>query len=346
MGPTSMNIQSVKQLVWIGSIALGGALGWEVYDFSKNKAIEEQYVDSERIQKAIYEDVEDDVVVDESPTVRVASLNNGFVNLNWTGKQAPKPKERGPLVEQPVVKPKDKVSDLLTINTLIYTPDVQTAFAYVSYLNPTLADLMPTPTDRVLRVGSSLKGKFSHIEVEAVLPNGLRFKFNGEERESELVEFDPENDTRLRIAQLTELNLKKPNDALGRVSPAQAQSYRRPPRTVETRRNHYQLGTESLSEVNRDYTRILSNDVSYRRARDRNNKIKGIEITKVKSGSIPAEAGVNSGDILISVNGHQVTSESDLIAFIKRESANTTEWESIWESNGKRFTRYYTSPDS
>ncbi len=39
-------------------------------------------------------------------------------------------------------------------------------------------------------------------------------------------------------------------------------------------------------------------------------------------------------------------SESDLIAFVKRESQHTTEWETIWESNGKRFTRYYTSPEN
>ncbi len=346
MGRIPMNIQSVKQLVWVGAIALGGSLAWEVFDFSKQKAVLQQYVPRENIEQAIYGDVEEGAKDTTRPTVLVSSLNKGFANLNWTGELPKEPvKVVGPKqVEKEV--PKDQVKDLLVITVLGSSPNREAAFAYVVYTNSALAQLMPTVSDRLLHVGSKLKGKFSNIEVEGIEAAGVRFKFNDQERESELVGFEPYGDGALSIGTLGENELPPLNDALGSVSKELADAYRRPTRTTQVRRNHYRIGTESLAEVNANYTRILSNDIRYRKARDRSGRRgKGIEITQVKAGSVPAEAGLQAGDVLISVNDHLVTSESDLVNFIKRESGNTDQWEAVFESNGKRFSRFYDSED-
>ena len=118
-----------------------------------------------------------------------------------------------------------------------------------------------------------------------------------------------------------------------------------PKRTMEIRKNEFQIGTETLAELDRDYTRILSQDLRYRTYRNpRTGNVEGIQITDVRPGSLPAQHGVSKGEVLISINGHPVKGVNDAVAYVKAHADTTDTWEAVFLKQGREITRTYRSP--
>jgi len=119
----------------------------------------------------------------------------------------------------------------------------------------------------------------------------------------------------------------------------------RPKETIITGKNEYQLGTGTLQEFNRDYGRILSQDIKTRQHRNpRTGEIDGVQVTSVASGSLPSQHGVNKGDVIKSINGHKVSSVNGAINYVKANADTTTKWVAVIERQGREMTLTFSSP--
>jgi len=120
----------------------------------------------------------------------------------------------------------------------------------------------------------------------------------------------------------------------------------RPDQMQQIRKNEFQVGTQTVVDLERDYSRILSRDLSYSTYKNpRTGANEGIKINRVAPNSIPAQAGLSEGEVLKSINGHKVTSVNDAVAFVKANVNTTDTWVAVFEKQGREFTRTYHSPE-
>ena len=336
-----MNIHTLKGLTWLAAFAVGGTLGWEVTDFLRNKPLLEVFVSQEEQLKVLRGF--------ETPAeprrnlVDYGHVRNTFLDMPWTGEPAPEVVV-GPPPEGPLEKPKTPIASLLEVLYVqVHTTDPAESLAFVKYTDVKLTAFNRRSRDRILRVGDRLFAPYDHVQVDALTPEGVRFVFDDEERAPEVVAEEPYPSDRGRLVFVDHAVL--PSGTSRIWNNPNPPSYR-PGQTVRTGRNEFLIGTETAAEVDRDYALILSRDLQYRTARDpRTGSVVGIQITKVAPGSIPAQHGVTSGEIVKSINGHPVTSVNDAVAYVKGEAGTTNTWIVVFEKQGKEFTRIYKSPE-
>ena len=328
-----MNIQNIKALSWVAALGMGGYLGYEVWHFLENRPVYQDYVRQDELEAVLRDGIEEPEeirreVVDSKEIMAV------FHKMDWTGKPEP--------VKPVVVQQKDTqvkrgpdrtpVEQLLEIQLVqVDKGNPENSLAIVKYLHKELKARHTAPGEKILKTGQALTGKFAHVSVKEIQPDGLVFTFDDEEREDELLESPVWVPSGPGIAYVTE-ETKQVRTANPRIPTL---TNYRPTSVKETRqvnRDTWQIGTESARQIGESYSTILSRDIDYRVARDpRDGSVKGLQITKVAAGSVPAQHGVSSGEILKSINGHKVTSVSDAVSYVKRESDTTEEWIAVFE---------------
>lgn len=340
-----MNIGRMKLLLWIVALILGGYLAFYVSEFFKEKPELERGISEERQ----YEVLRDGVEPPEPPKDNVVAyedVRRVFHGMNWTGKlppPPPKPTEGG---DKPKEVPKTPVSELLSV--LYLQEDLsepEKSLAYVSYQDAKLAAKAKSSEDYLLRVGEKLAKPHAYITVAAITAEGVRFRFDEEEREAELVPLSADDSYEgPRITRVVDGKAIEPERRSGSIRKVGDAPAFRPQETTQIGQNHWLLGTETMTKVERDYSAILSRDLRYRTKRGADGRVKGIEVTHVATGSIPEQHGVTPGEILKSINGHPVTGVNDAIAYVKREADQTDTWVAVFEKFGREYTRTYTTP--
>jgi membrane-associated protease RseP (regulator of RpoE activity) len=219
--------------------------------------------------------------------------------------------------------------------------------AYVKFTDPKL-DVHKEKDDTVLKPGERLFAPYQDIRVEAITGQGVVFAFDDATRAQETVTtsaYVSQRGAPVGIVQVGPEGVIYPNVERRIGVNTDFQPFR-PEQLVQIRKNEFQVGTETLKELDRDYTDILSRDVSYTTHRDpRTGANDGIKINRVKEGSIPAQAGLTEGEVLKSINGHKVTSVNDAVAFVKANAETTDTWFAVFEKQGREFTRTYHSPE-
>ena len=112
-------------------------------------------------------------------------------------------------------------------------------------------------------------------------------------------------------------------------------------------KNKYQIGTEDAVYLGENYPQILTNDLRYRTYRNpKTGRRGGIELQDVRAGSVAERHGARSGDIIISVNDHAVTSVQEAVSFVKTNSERFSTWDVVVENMGRRRTVTYQSPNN
>ena len=337
-----MNIQRIKGIVWVGTLLAGAYLAWSVSEVLQNKQVLAEGV-SKQARLDVLNDVEEPPPP-ENNLVAYTEVTRVFHAMNWTGK--PDPVVVAPRPEDEVLKPvKTPISQLLAVLVVkVDTGDAAGSRAVVAFTDPALKAVAKDREDHVLRVGSKLAGKHSYASVSAITAEGVEFSFEEEGREKELVPTVafPNGGPGIVMA-----------GAGGAILPAKSAGIRtsqnpipyRPKETLEIAKNEWQLGYETMEGLNDDYSKILSQDVSTRPHRNPSTgRVDGIEITRVKAGSLPAAHGISEGEVLKSINGHEVTGRSDAINFVKKEADHTDTWVAVFEKRGRLITRTYHSP--
>lgn len=337
-----MNIQRWKGIVWLGSLAVGGALVFYVFDFLKSKESLAQEVSDEQLS-AVLDSVKKPPV-EKSDVVEYSSIQRVFHEIDWTGKPKAVAPPPGP-DQGPKATPKVAVSSLLKVLAIkVDTGKPDRSVAYVKFVDPKLM-VHTEKEDPILRPDERLFAPYEDVRVEAITPEGVVFAFDDAAREKETVPTLSAERGDLGIVMVGPGGAILPQLQSRIENAAPDTPTWRPEQLTQIRKNEWQVGTETLAELDRDYSRILSRDVSYSTYKNpRTGATDGIKITRVSPNSIPAQAGLTEGEVLKSINGHRVTSVNDAIAYVKANANDTDTWTAVFEKQGREFTRTYRSP--
>ena len=338
-----MNIAQVKALTWVAALAVGGYLGWYVTDFLRQREVLRQEISSDILSGA----VENVKKPERKETALVAynRITHVFHGMNWTGEPPPAPKEKeieGPPPAPPVVSADELVKVILTQADL---RDPKAGFAMVSYKHDKLRSYNEDGSRRFLRPDEVLPSPFEGVQVKAVTGEGVLFGFE-DGRDDELVGVlsYPKEGRGIVVLAPGEAP-EQPQNSDTPDFPAYGGPSLNPKRTTQIGRYEYQLGTETLADVEADYSRILAKDVRYRTHRNPKTGLPdGIQVTSVRSGSIAANHGLSEGEVVKSINGHPVTSVTEGVSYVKANSDTTDTWIVVFEKQGKEYSRTYRSP--
>jgi hypothetical protein len=340
-----MNIQRWKGLVWLGSLASGALLVSSVYGFLQKREDLAREVSDEELSKVL--DSVKKPAEQESDHVDYRMVERIFNTYDWSGKEKPKPVEKAGNGE-PAPAPKVQVASLLRVLALkVDTSKPEHSVAYVKLIDQKLIQARPGRENALLHTGERLTAPYADVRVEAITAEGVVFAFDDAARPKETVAPPPYTSLfgELGIVVVGPEGFRSPPQKPLIAAATDAPLWR-PEQLTQIRRNEYQIGTETLSELDRDYSRILSRDISYSTHKNpRTGESDGIKVNSVKPGSIPAQAGLSEGEVLKSINGHRVTSVNDAIAYVKANAQSTDTWVAVFEKQGREFTRTYHSPE-
>jgi hypothetical protein len=339
-----MNIQRWKGITWLGSLVVAGGLVYTVEDFLSRRDELAQEISEEELT-AVLDSVKKPTE-QKDDLVEYRSVERVYNAYDWSGKEKPKPVE--PTAENPPPPPKTAVATLLKILAIkVDTGMPDRSVAYVKFMDAKLA-VHAEREDVILRPGERLFAPYQDVRVDSITAEGVVFAFDDAAREKETVAPPPYlSATRgdLGIVVVGPEGVRTPAaDRRIRAAPADLPPWR-PEELTQIRKNEWQVGTNTLTELDRDYSRILSRDISYSTYKNpRTGATEGIKVNRVAPGSIPAQAGLTEGEVLKSINGHRVTSVNDAIAFVKANANSTDTWVAVFEKQGREFTRTYHSP--
>jgi hypothetical protein len=339
-----MNIQRWKGMVWLGSLAAGGLLVSSVTSFLGEREDLAREVSDEELSRII--DSVKKPAEQKSDHVDYELVKRVFERHDWSGREKPKPVEK-PAGGEPAAAPKVAVASLLKVLALkVDTGRPERSVAFVKFIDQKIAQTHGAREDTILRPDERLFAPYENIRVAAITGEGVRFAFD-DGRAEETVAPPPYLSAlhgELGILVVGPEGIVPPEPK--HVTPAAPDTPPwRPEKLTQIRKGEWQVGTETLTELDRDYSRILSRDISYSTYKNpKTGQAEGIKVNSVKPGSIPAQAGLAEGEVLKSINGHKVTSVNDAIAFVKANANSTDTWLAVFERQGREFTRTYHSP--
>lgn len=337
-----MNISTAKSLIWIASLGVSGYLGYYVFDFYKARDVLAQPVPQKDILAVLDSVAKPEV--QRSGGVAYDAVMNVFHEMDWTGKPPPpKPINEGPKSEVQKVVPVGSLLKVLAISVNTFEPEK--SLAIVRYVDQSIVGASPKREDTTLRPDERLPGKYKNIRVEAITAEGVVFAFDDEARAKETLtppEYQSTKNLAIVVVGEGGAILPQRNSLIQRVENARPFS---PGETVLIRKNEYQVGTKALENLDQDYATILSRDLRYSAYRNpRTGTVEGIKVNYVAPNSLPAQHGLQEGEVLKSINGHAVTSVNDAVAYVKANAGTTDTWVAVFVQQGREFTRTYHSP--
>lgn len=331
-----MNVSTIKTLLFLVSLGLFGGLGYFAYQHKTKPRW--SYWD-----KVYAKSVLDTVVRPETPEAHIvnydAVVKPVLMLFDWTG-APPKKVEDVPVAEAgPVEKPKTVVAELITVlGTQVDTGNPGGSIAFVAWKKPEHKDQKID-----LHIGQVMPAPYDSAVVKDIRSDGggvVEFAFTRDDQENELVAVPRSADVMVIVD--GEGNVRQP--VARRVFPTAAPDTNAWPKTTRrTAVDMYEVGEDELRAFGDDYARILTEDVrteSY----FKDGRRAGLKITEVKAGSLAAQHGAQAGDVIISINGHAVSSEQEAIKFVKNNSNSTTVWQVVIENLGRQRTVTYNTP--
>jgi hypothetical protein len=331
-----MNVSTIKTLLFLISLGLFGGLGYFAYQHRQL----ERWVYWDRDQAKT---VLDTVVRPETPEARIVNYKEVvtpvLITFDWTG--APPKKVADAPVEEvgPIEKPKTVVAEILTVlQTQVDTGDPGGSHALVFWKKPELKDRNP-----FLRIGHVLPAPYDSAVVKDIRVDGVvEFAFTRDDQENEIVTMPRNPDLIVFVDDEGKVRQPPPRRVFPTATPA---AFAGPERTRRSAVDMYDMGREDLKMFADDYPRILTEDVSLE-THYKDGVRSGLKIKSVKAGSLAAQHGAVAGDVIISINGHAVTSDQEAIKYVKNNSNTTSVWQVVIESLGRQRTVTYNSPNN
>ncbi|TDJ68068.1 MAG: hypothetical protein E2O39_13695 [Planctomycetota bacterium] len=331
-----MNVATVKLFCWLASAGLTAGLVGYAYDFFSNIKAKRMPLDHDHVGLILEESAEHSGGKVEHG-ISYDEIKRTFIHMNWTGDVAPAP----PPVDEVELKDAPPihtpVADLLTILMIsVDTSDPSTSTIRVNYRGAGIKAQEGTLTE-----GDPLPSPHQGVKVSSIRIDGVEFEFDQEGRDTETLQPSSAGDENL-IVQVGPDGVRYP---VRRKFPTAIDT--RPPSFEHTRligTNKYRIGRDDAKYFNDNYAAILTNDVRTKTYYEDGRRA-GIEIQSIKAGSMAANHGIQSGDIIKSVNGHAVTSEHEAIKFFKTNQDKYSVWSVVVLSMGKEKTLIFESPE-
>jgi len=327
-----MNVPTIKLACWLTALASAGGLARFAQVWFQGLDEKVNPVDTEHVAGVLNEDLELKAEVKELPPYNT-EFRKTFLDMDWSGRPPRKPIER----VEPEIDPGPKYEPIENIIGVVFTSvstvggsdDPGGSYCYATYKRE--------GKEAVLRVGDKLMAPYDYAVVHGIKERVIVFAFTDPERPNE--ELYPSG---LIPNLVVEVGPDGPLLPQGEPLPKADEDDGKRATTEQIARNNYLLGTEDMNTFGDDYQRILTEDVTTD-TYWKDGKRAGVEIKSVRDGSIAARHGAMTGDVLISINGHKVTSESEAISFVKSNSDKYKAWEVVVLRFGKEETIVYHS---
>ncbi|MFO1011449.1 MAG: PDZ domain-containing protein [Planctomycetota bacterium] len=348
-----MNIGQIKLLSWLAAGLLTAGLAFYVYSFVKgfkdlNRGLDNAKIDAVLLQGEPVQTKTDEITSYEDirrlilPSCEKCKTNPNCKHLNWTGSAKPAPKAAD-LDEKPTTQPATPVKDLVRILFVkADLADPKGSAIFLKYKTAAGVTAKSVTGSFQFKVGDHLHSPLDYITIEAITADGVTFSFQDAARNKEVLG-PAEFDAKTVIVQVDEKGVMLPK--IANLIPRTNAPAWNPERTSPIGNNAYKIGTEDAKEFEKDWDRILSQDLRHERHKDpRTGKYDGIEIKSVTPGSIAERHGAQSGDVVKSINGNPVTSTAEAIQFVKLHKDEYTTWEVVVENKGRTRTMVFHSP--
>jgi hypothetical protein len=336
-----MSTANVKLVVWTVAGLIGASVVAYVALFFRHKDEVLRSVSTGEML-TVLENV-DDVPRTTENIVAVDLVERGLKRFDWTGKPPPPPPE--PTEKAPDEgPPREQVAKLIQIQGIRFDAESpltsEVVFKYTSEARVIPANAATDGTT-LKQVGQKLDGRLNQIEIAAIYPNAVEFAFTNEPaREHEFVgpqEFDLQNLYAV-VGEGQEVRSPRRPDINVPIVPAPTAR-----QTQMLSRNRYRLGVEDIAYIDENFPEIMTTEVELAKHRDpKTKRVDGIELKRVAAGSIAERHGVETGDVIKSINGHPVTSEEEAILFVKNHKDEYDRWEvEVWNKGQTRTIVYY-----
>lgn len=295
-----MRVATIHHACWLASAGLTVSLSLDLWDFFAHGAAKRRPVDVDHVRAVLSEDplVVQDVKegLDYGRHVRPA-----FIHMNWTGVEAPPPLDppHPELEPGPRVRP---IAEVLWVG--MAQEDLRDPGGSVAYVT-----FRSDGRETALRVGDGLPEPDELAVVHRIHGDGVEFSFRDGARANETVMVDVLEGDLLGGPRV-------PVDVF-EIPAGRERVRERPVRTEEIAKNTFVLGREDVADFAENYATILTDVLRARDYLDADGRRTGIEIQRVRPGSLASRHGVMSGDVIISVNGHGVASQAEAIQFVK-----------------------------
>ena len=334
------NVGTLKTLSYLTSFGLLGGIGYSLYDYYEHGQ-HENYFDRERAKKVL-NGVKEPVPAVARGLNYQEDIKPAIVDANWTGAPPPPPPEpKGPESLEPVEQPVIPVDDILDVIGIIAASDDPASSRCLVRM---VGAPSPSGSDFWLYIGDDLPEPHNNIAILSIKAEEVSFSFEDDEREPESIRPHARSSNSM-IVKADENGVVAPLRPSLVGSASSAPGDVTPLRTVKQKGQYY-VGTEDASSFANNYDQILSRDISSETYYDKDGKRAGIKITRVESDSIAAQHGMQSGDIIKSVNGYPVNSKQEAIAFAKKNSDRYEIWQVEVENMGRTRTEVYHSPNN
>jgi len=344
-----MSTAQTKMLAWtaalVAGVAMAGYVAWHLSRLEEVRAL----VPNERLQQVLQSArLEQETATQRMPFQLV---NGALIQADWSGKPAPveKPREKPPPPPPPTRLP---MTDLVKVYAVVVDlPNPERSKAVLGYLPAAKVTLPGGQTNTEKFTGAELDGALRSVKVAKITPHGVEFEFTektdeGEERENEVVSIDEGWDPSDFMVVVDDSGViqKRAPGVLGAI-PRTDNYGKAPAQTLQLGPDRFRIGTEDAEYFNENYAKVLSEEVRTRRYRDpATGRYAGIEITAVQQNSRASAHGVQKGDVILSINGEPVSSEQEVVSFVKNNQDMYDRWEVEVLSLGRRRTITYMSP--
>lgn len=336
-----MNTARLKLLTWTVAGALGIALVAYVALFYRQRDALMAPVSSEHMRKILSEVPEPPARIENMVDRETFEL--ALRKLDWTGKPPPVVVvDEAPPV--PVFTGPEPIDKFVRLNGIkIDAEEPQNGEVIFKYKADARVTTVQSSDGTVRKqVGQRLDQDLSYIRIESITETGVEFAFDDAARPHEFLnanDFDLAGGYVVIGDDVVQIKIER--DAIPQASNKSGPQ----PQTVMIRPNGYRLGYEDMEFIDKNYPTIIAEEITYGRHRDpQTGKFDGIEIKSVKSDSTAAKHGVQSGDVIKSINGHPVSSTSEAIQFIKTHKNDFDLWEVEISNRGQtRVQTYYPS---
>lgn len=332
-----MNIRRLKSLLWFTVFLAFLLAGWTFWDIFQGKTKEMRYEstkDDTYYSDILHMDVEEDTKFQAGPTSYSAADYEQVWLARIDGSVEPVAKPTGPGADGPVVEQEvqlDKLDEVVQVGMLLYHNNPLSRLIAVEYVKdaPNASPDAGVKSRRLhLTQGEPLRPPYDaapyHGKVIEIRQQDVVFQW-GEEEVTLTPGLDSSGDG-MPVDTVT-------FPAVGDIA---AEYEEWPEETIQRDDGSYLIGTTQLEEL-ADGGDELQSQLSVRSITPAGGGRSSIEFTDVKPGSMPARFGFQTGDRIISVNGHPVSSVAEGINWGKN-NPNEPQYNVLWERRGVQET--------
>ncbi len=315
-------------------------LAWSFYDFAvRNKQKYLTPLSSNNIQKMLEKEVLPKVA---SPIkTKRWSEYSVLYELNVTGKEAP------PLIIEnggPKVAPNKTIADLLRVVYIQHEPAaLKKSRGYVVYLEASMA---ANAKEDFLEVDDHLPNPYDAVRLAEVKTDRLVFHFEGQEGKQEEVAVQEFNPMQALAMAFRPSNGAGP-DGSGRTMVnalvGYPQNYSPPQQTTQMNENEYWIGIKDSERFEKNYQASLRDLKVSPYFEPGSDKPSGVKVDRVPPNSPVYSYGVQTGDVIKSINGNPVSSKEAAINWVKA-NPDLPRYDVEIERQGKIITKTYVPP--